>query len=299
MKISPPDFCKICKSDNLALSFFGLIRDGAFGNYLEADLYLCNNCGAEFLDELSCLDYESYKDGKYRSLLNQNYNIDEYQANHIHFVNFFLNSINNIDLKDKVIADIGCGGGALLDHLSYYSKTLIGIDPDPGWSQSLIKRGHIWYSSIEEASGWSGKIDIAISSMVIEHVYDPVKFINEICQLLSPTGLLIITTPNREEILMDLMPSEFKKFFYRRQHRWYFNKHSLENCFYYSNMEILEVKTKHRWGLSNAINWCLEKKPPGEKNIKILNKEIDFYWKDLLENNNKADTLFLIAKRKK
>lgn len=46
----------------------------------------------------------------------------------------------------------------------------------------------------------NSKFDIVIASEVIEHVFDPEKFVKELLRVVKPTGKLIITTPYKEKL---------------------------------------------------------------------------------------------------
>ena len=55
-------------------------------------------------------------------------------------------------------------------------------------------------------------VDFVVTFQVIEHVEDPVKFLQVIYQLLKPGGKLLIATPNSNDIMLKLLPQEFNFF---------------------------------------------------------------------------------------
>ena len=115
MKYHTPKACKICKSCLIEPSYFGLIRNGAFGNFLEASIYLCKSCGCKFLDEEACLDEESYSKGDYRNLLKQNYDVNTYRENHNDFVNCRLELIKLVSLTIFAFSAIGLPLNTFID----------------------------------------------------------------------------------------------------------------------------------------------------------------------------------------
>ena len=226
------DPCIICNSDQWKNIYKGNVRDGIFGKYIQGEVRECRNCKVQKLNEEACIKHSLYEGKEYRDSLHQGSEIDDHYKIHDKLVEHSFKHLWDLNLRNKVIADIGCGGGTLLDHISNVSSRCIGVEPNLEFSNSLKKRGYEHFSSTKECiSTYKNKIDIVVSTQVIEHVEDPKKFLNEIKSLLKPkVGIAMITTPNREEILMNLLKKDFAQFFYRSQHRWNFNGKSIKNC---------------------------------------------------------------------
>ena len=102
-----------------------------------------------------------------------------------------------------------------------------------------------------------------LSTQVIEHVSNPREFLNDIGRLLAPGGIVVVSTPNRRDILMELLPDDFLQFFYRTQHRWMFDAESLSNCAASAGLIVQEIRHVHRYGIANTMHWLNEKKPKG------------------------------------
>ncbi len=94
--------------------------------------------------------------------------------------------------------DIGSGYGYLLDELMKYNITSVGVEPSYElWKQTTQKRYTVYHSSFES---WHTKLQFDYISLihVIEHVYDPVSFLDKVVNLLKPGGILYIETPNSD-----------------------------------------------------------------------------------------------------
>ena len=111
--------------------------------------------------------------------------------------------------------------------------------------------------------------------------------------LLKPGADFIVSTPNRDDILMSLLPKEFSSFFYRTPHRWYFDANSLEFCAKSAGFEIVEMKYIHRYGMSNTLHWLRDKLPTGVKKIQGINALADNFWKGYLESTHQSDNLYI------
>ena len=130
--------------------------------------------------------------------------------------------------KSAKIVDIGCGSGDLLVYLKQKGyQNLYGIDP----SKESVE--HLKAQGIEGAVGnifepvaeWKGSLDVVISTMVIEHIYDLNAYIRNLKQYLSDKGLLIIDAPAVEGFPKYMAP--FPNYF-NHEHINYFGLNSLD-----------------------------------------------------------------------
>lgn len=105
------------------------------------------------------------------------------------------------DRKDRCILDLGCGSGHLASQLLDRGFNVYGVDPSE--SGIAIARSR-WPERFHlvNPSTWTLPenirelpFDTVISTEVIEHLYDPVKFVRSCASVLPLGGELIISTP--------------------------------------------------------------------------------------------------------
>lgn len=289
--------CAICGTDSWRNVYEGPIRDGAFGAWRDATVCRCSTCGVDRVAESACLPLESYESVDYRHLLKQDHDVDHHNAAHDELARFTLETIWPTSLRGMTVADVGCGGGALLDHVRGLASKIVAIDPSENFAPSLKSRGYDYFPSAAAASvDYAGKVDIVLSTQVIEHVDDPLIFLSGIASLLTPDGVAVISTPNRREILMELLSDTFTPFFYRTQHRWAFDASSLGYAAKRSGLKVDELRHVHRYGLANTLHWLKEGKPRGRTPMAPLDAAIDRNWQVWLESTGRADNLYLIAR---
>jgi 2-polyprenyl-3-methyl-5-hydroxy-6-metoxy-1,4-benzoquinol methylase len=105
-------------------------------------------------------------------------------------------------IKDKNILDIGCGDGGTSFKFAHFGALVTAVDIRPElvdrFKNSSIK---FFHGSIENFSLTRKKFDIIILQDVLEHVPNPETTINKIKSLLSQTGIIYISTPNRLSII--------------------------------------------------------------------------------------------------
>jgi len=141
---------------------------------------------------------------------------------------------NSIDIKNKKILDVGCGGGILSESLAIEGADVTGIDQ--GEKVIQIAKLHaketnikIQYkhTNIEDFyKNTSEKFDVITCLEMLEHVPDPNSIINTCSKLLKPGGKIFFSTINKNlkaflfaiigaEYVLNLLPKgthEYKKF---------------------------------------------------------------------------------------
>lgn len=287
--------CKICNSTTTEEIYVGDIRAGKFGNLIkEAVISRCNNCGVDRLGEKYCAPLEDYENENYWNTVDDA-EVSAFYKSHDQLQQFNLEAIWPFSLRDLVVADIGCGAGSFLDSIANIASRKIAIEPSRIFHEHLKKNGYeVFPYSNDATETIQNNIDYAVSFQVIEHVLDPVEFLSEIKKLLKSDGKLLISTPNRDDILMKIHPEQFSAFFYRKVHRWYFDANSLEYCAIKAGYKVEKTKFIHRYGMANTLNWLKNNKPTGWDKIEGVDEHADNLWKTYLEASGYSDTIYLL-----
>ncbi len=157
--------------------------------------------------------------------------------------------IEHLLKKDSRILDFGAGDGDLIDLLCERGYTTAAFE-DSKERQELLKNklsGHIKFlGAIDKYS--VNSFDVIIMAEVIEHILDEdlEQTLEKVVSLLDPEGILIITTPNNEdlELSMTYCPVS-NQLFHRWQHVRSFTEQSLSDLL-------------SEYGIEKITTHCLE-----------------------------------------
>jgi SAM-dependent methyltransferase len=127
----------------------------------------------------------------------------------------------------KTVLEAGCGLGYLTYALKRGGYDVLGVDI----SQEAVTKATVAYGDLYKAdslesyaSTADGTVDAVVMVELIEHLEDPITTVADAVRLLSPGGLIVLTTPNRSyygygrEWSTDLPPL----------HLWWFSEESIK-----------------------------------------------------------------------
>lgn len=285
-----PPICKICGSADQAVLYQGPVRAGRFGQLSAQSqtVWVCGECGAGYLP-VQTVDYAS---GEYRTLVDGSDEPEHFYHLHDGEQADKLWMLGTGNLRDTVLLDVGCGAGSFLDLVKGFCKTTIGIEPAPSLREAIAKKGHEAFPYCHEVPDiWKGRVDVAVSFSVIEHLEDPLSFLKDIRRLLKSGGRLLLSTPNRKDWLLELLPDEYARFFYRTVHTWYFDAEALRRLVCLAGFAEPSVFYVHRYDLSNMVLWLRDKRPTGLGVLKVGALESALF-SSMLETTGRADYLY-------
>jgi 2-polyprenyl-3-methyl-5-hydroxy-6-metoxy-1,4-benzoquinol methylase len=281
--------CKICGSDSWKVLYRGKIRLGKFGECSQQHytVHKCSHCKVGFLSESNFF----YETDEYREQVDGGSSVSQFYEMHDQEQADKLAILGTQGLRDKVVADIGCGGGSFLDLLSGVARETVAIEPSRSLGEHLSKKHRYFQFCSEALTEYLGQVDIAVSFAVIEHVENPLEFLQEIRQLLKPEGFLLLSTPNYDDWLIEFLPGVYDQFFFRRAHSWYFNGGSLKNLAMRAGFNKVTIQYRQRYDISNALHWIRDHRPSGFGKTSLF-RNLDEVFRQHLECAGKADFLY-------
>jgi SAM-dependent methyltransferase len=139
----------------------------------------------------------------------------------------FLNYLRRNNLSDGDLLEIGCGFGYLLDEAGPYFDKKMGTDFSPGACDAASRvADRVFLGGLDQVSS-DVSVDVVVALNVLEHTYQPVKFLEEAKSLLKPKGKIIIAVPNMDSFIRKLMGRNWPSYKIP-EHTLYFNQSSLD-----------------------------------------------------------------------
>lgn len=208
----------------------------------------------EYVEEILL---KAYLRGSEISGMMDDHGIGELYAND--FLQFLSEPSRHESFINQRILEIGCGTGYLLSLLKMQGANVLGIEPgDHG--QEGSRRFHIpIVQDFFPSPKISGKFDVIILYALLEHITDPVKFLEKVSEFLNPSGKIVISVPNCEPYIESGDIS-----FILHEHWSYFSPGSLKNTISQANLSLSCLKKSQFAEIIYAeatleVNKCKEK----------------------------------------
>ena len=95
------------------------------------------------------------------------------------------------------LLDVGCGSGEALDVAAERGWTAVGVEPIKASAERARARGHdVRVGTVDGADLPRGGFDAVVASHVLEHVPNPVQFLQALAKQARPGGVLAVEVPN-------------------------------------------------------------------------------------------------------
>lgn len=294
--MSSSEVCRICGGNDWGVLYRGPIRVGRFGNLSaeEHTVWKCASCLAGFLPGISGQTATYYESTAYREEVDGGAEAADYFRLHDGEQASNLAVTGTAIFRDKIVVDVGCGGGSFLDAVKGFAREAVAVEPSRQFRQSLAARGYAAYAYMRDAlTDYRGQVDVITSYSVLEHVEDPLGFLQDIRDLLAPNGKAFLSTPNRADILLEALPKDYPSFFYRKAHRWYFDAEAMRNLLERGGFGDVRIIPRQRFGLSNFLGWMRDASPLGHRRLGFVTEAMDSTWKAELERTLRCDYLYV------
>ncbi len=98
------------------------------------------------------------------------------------------------------VLEAGCGEGYGADLIAGVARRVIAVDYDAatvGHVRRRYARVEVMQANLAELPLPDSAVDVVVNFQVIEHLWDQAQFVAECARVLRPSGLLMVSTPNR------------------------------------------------------------------------------------------------------
>lgn len=183
------------------------------------------------------------------------------------------------DFKEKKILDVGCATGLLLNYFKQKKANVYGVEICTQSCRYAYENFGItlYNGTLENARYESNFFDIVHFSHLIEHIPDPLNFMNEIYRITKNGGYILVTTPREDSIWAKIYGIKWRSLI--PDHLILFTRQHLVSLLTISGFKPLFIES---WG---SI--------PIDSKFKFLKSLSDKYAKKL----DKGDVQFILAKK--
>jgi SAM-dependent methyltransferase len=98
------------------------------------------------------------------------------------------------------VLEAGCGEGYGADLIAGVARRVVAVDYDEAavaHVRSRYPRVEVMQANLAELPLPDASVDVVVNFQVIEHLWDQGQFVRECLRVLRPSGLLMVSTPNR------------------------------------------------------------------------------------------------------
>jgi len=165
--------------------------------------------------------------------------------------------------------DVGCATGLLLKHMESFGWKGRGVELCTSSAEygKNIRKLDIFNGTLEQANYSDNQFSVVHSSHLIEHLTDPLSYIQEVFRILKPEGFLITSTPNASSLQAKLFGNNWRSAI--ADHMFLFSLSTLTRLLEEQNFQVHQTGT---WGgLAGGLVPGVFKKP-----VDILAKKFGF-----------------------
>ncbi|MFH1741012.1 MAG: class I SAM-dependent methyltransferase [bacterium] len=151
---------------------------------------------------------------------------------------------NRFGISTRTLVEVGAGSGLFCEEMREFGvfKQIVAVEPTPASAESCRGRGfRVVQDPIENVRLEEDDVDVVAAFEVIEHLFEPSRFITEAARLLPRGGLLVITCPNIKGF--DLLVLRELSDTITPEHLNYFHPASLTYLFHDCGFDVLEAAT--------------------------------------------------------
>ena len=271
-----------------------------------ADVYCCKSCTLIFLDQNSF----KYPDDFYQKEYHQTYlthvepdafDPKAYQQKMLKATRIWAERFSRLLTGDEVILDVGCSTGHFLKLMEGKAAQIFGYElnrkevafcrDDCGLDVSDEPLAHRFDPET---------FDFITLIYVLEHIAEPVEFLNYLKRYLKPSGKMVILVPNAMDPLVNFYDiPKFRRFYYCIEHLFYYTPKTLDAVLEKADLSTI-TETLQEYPITNHLNWGYRKQPSdtiasrsGIPDIPLKKGTPEGSWKALWESMNSSYREFL------
>lgn len=145
------------------------------------------------------------------------------------------------------LLEVGCGDGNFLVEAEAAGFEVAGVEYSSAACENARSRirGEIYCGEIENQSLREGQFDLCVLSDVIEHVRDPIRFMQAVHRFLKPGGGIFLTTCSLDSWSAKFLRQDWMEF--KTEHLVYFDRRTLQTTLLKAGFNEMVVQPGWKW----------------------------------------------------
>jgi len=227
-----------------------------------------------------------------QSIIGKSLNSQEIFDIYLPYQKLRINELKPILNPEMRALDIGCSAGHFLYALKDYVKECIGIEFNKENAKLVNEKLGIkvYTEPIEKTDIPLGSLDLITVFQTLEHIEDPINFLQIIGKYLKPEGYLCIEVPNIQDALISIFNvGAYSDFYFKEPHLFYFSPKTLSMILKKAGFRGA-LKTTQRYNFINQMNWLLTGNPQKSADIGMRKPKLvtsDSVEKEIKDEFNK------------
>jgi SAM-dependent methyltransferase len=169
-------------------------------------------------------------------------------------------------LSGRSLLDVGCGSGKLVRYLRQQGVQAWGLEPSTALYRHFLADETFFVNGAVDSFAPTQTFDIVTAFDVVEHVEEPMAFLEGIGALLSANGLLFLSTPDEDSGAARLLGRHWH--FYCPYHLSYFSRRTLPQAAATLGFQLVDFSRRGRWRSLGYMcqylcEFLLRVRPPG------------------------------------
>jgi len=207
-------------------------------------LVKCLECEARYHSRMAKDPNDIYQASDYSV-----YTVDDFEINYQYRIKRFgeervrLLQTHCGDLSDKSLLDVGCGDGYFLTAAKKHLRHCVGSEFSRHLAEFTQERTglNVYQNTLDEIP--ERDFDVVTSFDVIEHIQQPLPFMQDIHKILNKDGHLLLYTPNFDSFSIKVMRND-SSLIDGTEHVVLFNHRSLEKIGELSGFKVIHTETR-------------------------------------------------------
>ena len=234
-------------------------------------VFYCSSCDHGFLDSKPEIDMKEYYKEEYRKEYSNRADVSSTNAQEIfdvynQYQDSRLKIIRPTLNKNKSLLEVGISSGQFVYHIKNEVRLINGIELDKDCSDFVNNVIGIETDDnyLPESRFKENKYDVVCAFQVMEHVPNPVSFLQELITASASKGKIYVEVPNLNDPLIKIWGNHaYKDFYYHSAHLHYFTEESLLKVALQAGIESSKVEFKFTqdYNLLNHLNWIMNDTP--------------------------------------